>query len=116
MVFTTLLFREGLSRKERARANGLVGTSHRVNAAEQASMVKRAGWKLVVQSDVTAEYAETMRRNLRAYEARSVLARKVMGKTEFENRMERERRYLQGIEDGLLRRELFAAQTGTKAT
>ena len=111
MAFTTLLFREGLSRKERARANGLVATGHRVNAAEQASMVKRAGWELVVQSDVTAEYAETVRRDLRAYESRSILARKVLGKTEFENRMERRRRYLQGIEDGLLRRDLFVAQT-----
>ena len=111
MAFTTLLFREGLSRKERAWANGLVATSHRVNAAEQASMVKRAGWELVLQSDVTAEYAETVRRDLRAYEARSILARKVLGETEFENRMERRQKYLQGIENGLLRRELFAAQT-----
>ena len=111
MVFTTLLFREGLTRKERARANSLVATGHRVNADEQASMVKRAGWKLLVQSDVTAEYAEIVRRNLHAYETRSILAQEVLGEAEFENRMERRRRYLQGIEDGLLRRELFAAQT-----
>jgi len=112
MVFTTLLFREGLSKKERARANGLVATGHRVTAGEQTSMVKRAGWELVVKSDVTAEYAETVQRDLRAYEVRSVWARKVLGETEFENRMERKQRYLQGIEDGLLRRELFATQTG----
>ena len=111
MVFTTLLFREGLTRKERARANSLVATGHRVNADEQANMVKRAGWELVAQSDVTAAYAESVRRDLYAYESRSNLAQQVLGKTEFENRMKRRRRYLQGIEDGLLRRELYAAQT-----
>lgn len=111
MVFMTLLFREGLTRKERARANSLVATGHRVNADEQASMVKSAGWELLVQSDVTAEYAEVVRRDLRAYDSRSTLAQKVLGKTEFENRMKRKRGYLQGIEDGLLRREFYAAQT-----
>ena len=111
MVFTTLLFREGLTRKERARANSLVATGHRVNADEQASMVKRAGWELLVQSDVTAEYAEVVRRDLYAHETRSILAQEVLGEAEFKNRMERRRRYLQGIEDGLLRREFYAAQT-----
>lgn len=109
MVFTTLLFRSGLSAKERVRANGLVATGYRATSTEQARMVDRAGWTLIEQCDATAEYAETVRRDLRAHESRAVRAARILGEVELDARMERKQKYLQGIEEGLLRRALFVA-------
>ena len=111
MVFTTLLFRAELSSKERARTNSLVSPRYRVNSTEQTKMVERAEWSLVEQRDVTAEYAKTVQRNLRAYEFRAPLAARVLSETEFNARMKRKRNYLKGIEDGLLRRSLFVTVT-----
>ena len=75
-------------------------------------MVDRAGWNLTEQRDTTGEYAEVVRRDLRAYESRTALAAKVLGEFELDARIERKRKYLQGIEDGLFRRELFVARLG----
>lgn len=110
MVFTTLLFREDLSARELARANSLVMAGDRVTPTEQAKMVEEAGWILDDQRDTTTEYREIVLRDLRAYEARSELAAKVLGSAELEARLERKRKYLEGIEDGLLFRSFFAAE------
>jgi hypothetical protein len=116
MVFTTLVYREGLSSKERARAISLVATgaaaqsaAYRVTQTVQAEMVKRAGWTLVDQHDSTPEYAETVLRQLRAFQSRISLAGKHFGAADLTARIERKRNYLRGIEDGLLRRGLFVA-------
>ncbi len=74
-------------------------------------MVSRAGWKLIEQVDVTKEYAETVRRTLRAYESRAQLAGEVLGARELERRLTSKREYIQAIDEGVLRRELFVAIT-----
>ena len=107
MVFTTLLFGPGLSSAERARARRLVCTGFRATSAEQTNMVGRSGWNLIEQVDVTREYAETVRRDLHAYESRAALAGKILGASDFAERLARKHRYLHAIEGGLLRRELF---------
>ena len=70
-------------------------------------MVSRAGWDLVEQVDVTQEYADTARRDLRAYESRAELAAEVLGASELAERLTWRHDYIQAIDDGLLRRELF---------
>lgn len=72
-------------------------------------MLSRAGWKIIEQVDVTQDYAETVRRQLRAYESRAKLAGEVFGVSEFEGRLTSKREYIQAIDEGLLRRELFVA-------
>ena len=109
MVFTTLLFGPGLSTVERTRAESLVSTSCRATSAEQETMVGRARWSLIERADVTPDYAETVRCTLLAYESRAELAVGVLGATELERRLSAKREYLQGIEEGLLRRELLVA-------
>ena len=107
MVFTTLLFGPGLSAAERARARDLVSTGYRLTSAEQTAMVDRSGWNLIEHVEVTEEYAETVRRDLHAYESRADLAGRLLGVDELKERLERKRKYLRAIEDGLLRREFF---------
>ena len=72
-------------------------------------MLSRAGWKIIEHVDVTRDYAETARRQLRAYESRAKLASEVLGGGEFERRLTSKREYIQAIDEGLLRRELFVA-------
>lgn len=109
MVFTTLLSGPGLSSAERARARRLVSSSFRATSVEQNTMLSRAGWKIIEHVDVTPDYAETARRQLRAYESRAKLASEVLGGGEFERRLTSKREYIQAIDEGLLRRELFVA-------
>ena len=109
MVFTTLVYREGLSNKERARANSLVATGYRVTQTVQAEMVERAGWTVGDQHDTTPEYAETVLRQLCAWQSRRALAGSHIGAADLTAKIESKQSYLRGIDDGLLRRGLFVA-------
>lgn len=109
MVFTTLLLGPGLSRAERAHARRLVSTGCRATSAEQREMMGRSGWDVIEQVDVTEKYGETARRNLSACESRAERAAEVLGTDELDRRLTRRRAYVQAIEEGLLRRELFVA-------
>jgi len=109
MVFTTLLLGVGLRPAERARATRLVSTPLLVTSIEQASLVDETDWDLTEHVDVSDEYAKTAQRDLRAYESRSEKVSKLIGEHELEERLAWRREYIQAIEEGLLRRELFVA-------
>ena len=112
MVFTTLLFGPGLSAAERAHVRDLVAPSLSATSAEQREMMGRAGWNVIEQVDVTNEYAKTAGRSLGAYESRAERAVDVLGADELDRRLTRKRAYLEAIEEGKLRRELFVADLG----
>ncbi len=109
MVFTTLLLGVGLCPAERARATRLVSTTLLVTSTDQTSLMNEAEWDLVEHVDVSDEYAKTAQRDFRAYASRSEKVRKLFGENELEERLAWRREYIQAIEDGLLRRELFVA-------
>ena len=110
MVFTTLLLGPGLSRAERALARRLVSTGCRATSVEQREMMGRSGWNVIEQVDVTEKYGETARRILGAYESRAERAADVLGTDELDRRLAKRRAYVQAIEEGLLRRELFVTE------
>ena len=112
MVFTTLLLGEGLSQAERARATRLVSTTLLITLVEQTSMVEEAGWDLIEVVDVTGEYEETARRDRQAYKSRAEKVTEVLGKHALAERLTWRHEYIQAIEEGLLRRELFVARLG----
>lgn len=109
MVFTTLLLGADLSSAERAQATSVTTAPCLVTSAEQMHIVDKAGWNLIEQVDMTHGYAETARRDLRAYETRAHRVGKVLGASELATRLRSKRDYIPAIEDGLLRRELFVA-------
>ena len=110
MVFATLLLGVGLSPAERTRATRLVSTTLLVTSIEQTTLVDEAGWELTEHVDVTEEYAKTARRDLHAYKSRAGKLKKLLGERELEERLTWRCEYIQAIEGGLLRRELFVAR------
>ena len=109
MVFTTLLLGGCLSSEQRARATSVSSATSLVTSAEQIQTVEQAGWNLIEKVDITPDYAETARRDLRAYESRADRLSKALGASEFATRLRTKREYVPVIEEGLLRRELFVA-------
>ncbi len=75
------------------------------------AMLRRAGWVVTDRADLTAEYAETVRRLLREEEAHADALGGLSGEAEFSEKLAGRRRTLCVLEEGLLRRELFAATT-----
>ena len=108
MVFTTLLFGEGLSSADRARATRLC-SALLVTSIEQSALVGETGWDLIERVNISGEYEETARRDLQAYKSRSDKVTELLGKQALEERLNWRREYIQAIEGGLLQRELFVA-------
>ena len=108
MVFTTLSLAGGLSPAAHERALTL-GPTFVEAPADYSSLLGRAGWDVTEYVDVTEEYAHTARLDLRAYEVRADGLEALLGTRDFAERMSWRRGYIQAIEEGLLRRELFCA-------
>ena len=77
---------------------------------KQTEMIEQAGWALVDQQDMTTKYREIVLGDLRAYESRREQAANILGTAELEARLQRKRKYLDGIMDGLLHRAFFVAE------
>ncbi len=74
-------------------------------------MLRQAGWAITDHADLTAEYAQTVRRLLREEEAHADELSGLYGEAEYSEKLARRRTTLRVLEEGLLRRELFAATT-----
>ncbi len=108
MVFTVIFPKPGLSSADHARAVES-GPPFVETALAYPAMLRRAGWVVTDRADLTAEYAETVRRLLREEEAHSDELSGLYGEAEFSEKLAGQRRKLRVLEAGLLRRELFAA-------
>jgi len=62
--------------------------------------------------DLTAEFLQSMRTELEGMQARADALAKVFGSDAFAERMRRRQATIAAVDVGLLRRELFVAQTG----
>ena len=114
MVFTVIFPKPGLSSADHDRAvesAPLFGET----ALAYPAMLRQAGWVITDHADLTAEYAQTVRRLLREEEAHADELRGLYGEAEFSERLAGRRRKLRVLEEGLLRRELFAATTADGA-
>jgi hypothetical protein len=72
-------------------------------------MLREAGWKITLQVDLTAEYQGSKSRLIGEEEAHEAELRDLLGDDAFFDRLARRRRSLAAIEQGLIRRALFAA-------
>jgi hypothetical protein len=108
MAFLTIHVTPGLSPADRARARAS-GPRAVDSRGDHGSMLRRAGFDVVVERDVTAAFLDTARAWLRESE---VLAEELAGvepEGGFDERQEDRRTMIGAIEDGLLSRSLFVA-------
>ncbi len=79
---------------------------------DYAVLLGQSGWYLQERMDLTAEFLQSMRTELEGMQARADALAKVFGSDAFAERMRRRQATIAAVDVGLLRRELFVAQTG----
>jgi ubiquinone/menaquinone biosynthesis C-methylase UbiE len=110
MVFTVIFPKPGLSSADHERAVES-GPPFVETALAYPAMLRQAGWVITDHVDLTAEYAETVRRLLRKEEAHADELSGLYGEAEYSEKVARRHKKLRALEAGLLWRELFAATT-----
>lgn len=107
MAFTVIYITPGLSPADHGRA--LEASPPYVETpTPYPDLLTQTGWTLKSRIDLTSDYAATVRRLLREQEARAAPMNALLGEAEFTRRRAAKRANIQVIEDGLLKRELFA--------
>ena len=108
MAFLTIHLPAGLSSADRARARAS-GPRAVDSCGEHDSMLRHAGFDVLVERDLTDAFLDTARAWLRESDA---LADELTGLEPaggFDERQEDRRRMIAAVENGLLRRSLFVA-------
>ena len=108
MAFLTIHLAPGLSAAHRARARAS-GPRAVDSRGEHGSMLRNAGFDVIVERDVTAAFLDTARAWLRESEAMADDLTGLEAAGGFDERQEDRRTMIAAIEDGLLRRSLFVA-------
>jgi hypothetical protein len=108
MAFLTIQVAAGLPREARARARAS-GPRAVDTRAEHGTMLRRAGFDVVVERDVTSEFLSTARAWLRESEALTAELEALEPAGGFDERQEDRRTMIAAVEAGLLRRTLYAA-------
>ncbi len=110
MVFTVIFPKPGLSSADHERAVES-GPPFVETALAYPAMLRQAGWAITDHVDLTAEYAQTVRRLLREEEAHADELSGLYGKAEYSEKVAGRHTKLRVLEAGLLRRELFTVTT-----
>ena len=107
-VFTVISIPPGLSSADHARAVAVAPTFTDTEE-EYPAMLERTGWEITDHIDLTAEFLESCRRMQAAEEAHADALGQLHGEDDFAARLTRRRSRISILEQGQLRRELFAA-------
>jgi ubiquinone/menaquinone biosynthesis C-methylase UbiE len=108
MVFTVISVAPGLSPEDCRRAVAS-GPEFIVSETDYQTLLAQAGWTVLNCQDVTMDYAASCRRNLRADEERKEGLQTLLGAPALAERLAGWRSKITALDEGLLRRELFAA-------
>ncbi len=108
MVFTVIWIAPGLSPADYRRALDCAPEFGEVEA-EYPALLRQTGWEVAQSFDVTGGYAAAVRDFMRADAALADELTALLGAAEFAERQAGWRSELEGLEDGLLRRDLFVA-------
>lgn len=106
MIFSVILISPGLTKAEYQRAMEC-GPSFMAAEDRYENLLDTAGWKLVNRTDLSEEFFETLRVMLGNELDHAEALDKLLGKEETLHRLTRTRSYIEGLELGLIRRELF---------
>ena len=107
MVFSTISFAPSLSSAAHRQALA-AGPPFMIASSDYLEMLSKAGWRTERRVDVTAEYGAAAERLLTAQEAREEMLVEILGRSDFAEMIIKGRGTVAAIEQGLLRRELFA--------
>ena len=108
MAFTVIATAPGLDARayRRAVANG----PEFIEAdTDYPTMLRDAGWHVVARQDLTADYAESCRRQLRADEEHESALAELFGRAAYDERQAGFESKIAALGEGLLRRELHVA-------
>lgn len=108
IAFTTIFLAPGLEPKRRRRAQRS-GPRAVASRSDQRRLLASAGFTAIDAVDLTAEWASTARGWLDGWSANEAELIKLDSEDTFAQRQRERRVQLRAIEDGLLRRGLFAA-------
>ena len=81
--------------------------------AEQAALLRNAGFVRIVETDVTAEYRRTQAALYEASARHERALRRTRGSEDFDNSQRFRLHRLEGIDAGIVRRSLFVAERPT---
>lgn len=107
-VFSVISIPPGLSGSDYERAV-TAAPPFAESDEEYPAMMARAGWEIVEQIDLTGQYLDLARITVAAEQEHGNALRKVHGEEEFTARLARRKLLVTILEEGLARRELFAA-------
>jgi ubiquinone/menaquinone biosynthesis C-methylase UbiE len=110
MAFTVIVPAANLSASDRERAIRY-GPPFVATAMDYRTMLGASGWTIAHHRDLTADYAEAVRRQLREEEAQAEALTALYGEAEFSETLARRRMTAQVAADGHLRRELYVTTT-----
>lgn len=108
MAFLTIHLPAGLSSADRARARA-AGPRAVGNRGEHDSMLRNAGFDVLVERDLTSAFLDTARAWLRESDAHADELTGLEPAGGFDERQEDRRTMIAAIDAGLLRRSLFVA-------
>ena len=108
MVFTVIFISHGLASADYARAADC-GPPVIETAVGYPEMLGEAGWEIATRADLTADFQASLRHLIDQEEAHGEELRRLLGNADFADKLARRRRTLAAIEQGLIRREMFAA-------
>ncbi len=108
MVFTVISIPSDLSPADYERAEK---TDPPFVETEQAypAMIREAGWEIVEKIDISDDFLGSTRRILREEEAHGDALTALHGEADYREKLVKRRNRIKSLEQGLLKRELFAA-------
>jgi len=80
---------------------------------DYALLLEQSGWRVQERIDVTTEFAQSIRTWLEGMKTRAEALTKVLGVDDFSERVIRKQATLVALDQGLLKREIFASITAT---
>lgn len=108
MIFSVILIPPNLSESDYSLA-AESGPSFIAADDSYPNLLQQAGWELVTQIDLTTEFLETLQVGLENELNHADDIENLLGKEEASVRLARSRAYIEALEQGLIRRELFHA-------
>ncbi len=108
MVFSVISVSPNLSRNDYERAVEF-GPTFIESTVDYPTMLREAEWETTEHVDMTAEFFETVRNLLQQEESYADELTELLGEGKYSEQLTKRRKRLEGIELGLIRRELFSA-------
>jgi SAM-dependent methyltransferase len=108
MIFSVILIPPDLSESDYSVAADS-GPSFIAADDSYPNLLRQAGWKLVEQINLTTEFLQTLRVGLENELNHADDLENLLGKEEASIRLDRSRAYINALQQGLIKRELFHA-------